>query len=66
MRSSYGIETFLFLCSTLLVMLDTLAPELEREPGVIFYAVAAIVADPQYPQLEVRANVTLRYGRLVP
>jgi hypothetical protein len=56
--SSYGIET---LC--LVDLQGTFAPELEREPGVLFHAIAVIVA---VPQMQVRSNVTLRNGRLVP
>jgi hypothetical protein len=62
-RGSDGLETLLFLCSTLLVMLGTFAPELERETGILFHAVAFIVA---VSQSKLSHAVSLGDGRLVP
>jgi hypothetical protein len=55
--------TFILCVVASLVVLGTFAPELQRESGIIFYAVAFMAAA---LQLQLRITVALKCGFLVP
>jgi hypothetical protein len=62
-RSSYGIKISFCGVTSLVDVLGTSAPELEREPGIHFHAIALTV---EAGQIELSTGVALSYGSLVP